>query len=110
MVPDPTAEAVRPTEPPASDLDRVYDEIGRHGTDRHASIDAAQLSLEKAIAATREALEAGLPLNMTEVARRAGVSKQTLYNRLPDELVAARAATPDGTSAPPPAGPDPEET
>jgi AcrR family transcriptional regulator len=124
MVPDPTDIAdgagavssglvtVRATEP-LSDIDAVYAEIGRHGTDRHASIDGAQRSLEKAIAATRAALERGVPLNMTEVARRAGVSKQTLYNHLPAALVAAAraaAADPDGTPVPPPAGPDPEET
>lgn len=88
-----------------ADATAVYDTVARRGAARQRDLASAESCLRDAMRVVRQALERGVTLNLTEVARRAGVSKQTVYNHLPPELVAARGLTPD------PADPDtPEET
>jgi AcrR family transcriptional regulator len=57
-------------------------------------------------------VEKGAGASMTEIARRAGVSKQTLYNRFPSKLDIARALAArrsDAVTAPLKSGAAPEE-
>jgi hypothetical protein len=93
-----------PPSGPAVDAAAVYDAVGRKGASRGRALEKADARLADAIAIVETALRAGVPLNLTECARRAGVSKQTVYNHLPPELVAARVGPYDPTD------PDTEET
>lgn len=83
--------AAAPDPPPRTpDVDDVYAAIGEHGSHRIAALAAAGDHLTDAIELARVALEAGADLNLTEVARRAGVTRQTIYQRLPADLIDAR--------------------
>jgi len=53
-------------------------------------------------------VEKGAGASMTEIARRAGVSKQTLYNRFPTKIDIARDAGYDAVTAPLKSGAAPE--
>lgn len=89
---------------PLAAASAVYDAVARKGASRSRSLEKADARLAEAIAIVETALRACVPLNLTECARRAGVSKQTVYNHLPPELVAARVGPYDPTD------PDIEET
>lgn len=59
----------------------------------HASLlDAraqTRTAIDAALMTIRVALEHGTPINLTECARRTGIARATIYNRLPPELIAA---------------------
>lgn len=74
-------------------LDVYADTLKRARQDTRAAIDAS-------VAEVRQALEAGVPLNLSECARRTGIAKQTLYSRLPPRLIADRRGDPEVTDAP----------
>lgn len=57
---------------------------------RDRTLTDAAAALDDAIGMIEDALERGAVLNLTECARRAGVSKATIYNRLSDGLIGAR--------------------
>lgn len=102
--PGPDGTAPAPPDGPAAAAAAVYDEVARKGASRGRALATADARLAEAIAVVEGALRDGVPLNLTEVARRAGVAKQTVYNHLPPELVAARVAPYDPTD------PDTQET
>lgn len=74
----------------APDPAAIYAAVGTHGDARRVALDTARDALDDVVALVTDALEAGADLNLTEIARRAGVAKATIYNRVPDELIAGR--------------------
>lgn len=81
------------TQTPVDDaVDRIYRRVGVLGTSRRQHLTAASTDLDAIIDAVRDALAAGVELNLAEVLRVAGISKRTLYERLPADLVAGRHA------------------
>lgn len=77
---------VAPVDPAAA----LYAKVRRRGDTRRQSLVQADLALTDAVRLVREALRDGVELNLTEVARCAGVTKQTVYDRLGAEIIAAR--------------------
>jgi transcriptional regulator of acetoin/glycerol metabolism len=65
----------------------VYDAAARAGAERKRLAAEAERQLDAVVTGAVEALEAGVSLNLTEIARRAGLSRTTLYDRLPRHLL-----------------------
>lgn len=74
-------------------VDDLYESIAEHGRARTAALAVADERLADIVRDIAHALRLGLPVNLTECARRADVTKATLYARLPDDVLAGRAAS-----------------
>jgi acetyl/propionyl-CoA carboxylase alpha subunit len=60
------------------------------GETRRKALDDASAALDDLVGIVTAALENGADLNLTECARAAGVTKQTLYDRIPPALIDGR--------------------
>lgn len=60
---------------------------------RARALTDAAVALDDATSVVRDALERGADVTIAECARAVGVARQTLYERLPAELIAGRHQT-----------------
>lgn len=72
----------------------VYDLVRGYGRERKRALERAAGRLDAIVSAVVASLRAGDDVNLERAAREAGIAKQTLYDRIPRDLLEQRAQTP----------------